>query len=125
MDSSSLSRFFEPNFYYFRNGYWSENCPEAEKMEKHLVAKILDNPLDLDSHTRRILLNIHFEKEQELIGALQDLFIALGDKGEPIKRNLLERSKSVIATETFTALSDGLDKSMDFSVKKNIHSYLY
>lgn len=125
MSLPSLNRFFEPEFYYFRNEYWSESCPNVDKMERHLLARILENPMDLDSHVRRILLNIHFQRSEHLIGALQDFFIVLGEKGEPIKRNVLKRSELILPAEVLAPFNEGLMKNVDFSPVKNSYSYLY
>lgn len=125
MDLSPLSQFFEPEFYYFRNNYWSENCPDANKMEIFLLARILENPMELDAHVRRILLNIHFKREPQLIGALQDLFIALGEKGASLKQNLLRRSEEILPMETLALFDKVISEKADFLRSKSSHSCLY
>jgi tetratricopeptide (TPR) repeat protein len=56
----------------------------------YLGHRILENPADFRSHVQRILLLIDRGDEIDLQGALVDLYIALGDKGEGLKRRLLE-----------------------------------
>jgi tetratricopeptide (TPR) repeat protein len=56
----------------------------------YLGHRILENPSDFRSHVQRILLLIDRGDEPDLQGALVDLFIALGDKGEGLKRRLLD-----------------------------------
>ncbi len=125
MSSFPLNSFFEPAFYEFRNEYWSENCLDVDKMERHLLAKIIGNPMDLDSHVRRILLNIEFSRPDELIGALQDFYIVLGEKGETIKHYLLKYSEPVLSEEVLMPFRMGIARNMDFLPIKSPHSYLY
>lgn len=56
----------------------------------YLGHRILENPSDFRSHVQRILLLTDRGDEIDLQGALVDLYIALGDKGEGLKRRLLE-----------------------------------
>lgn len=56
----------------------------------YLGHRILENPSDFRSHVQRILLLNDRGDEVDLQGALVDLYIALGDKGEGLKRRLLE-----------------------------------
>lgn len=55
----------------------------------HLEHCILDNPSGLRSHVRRIFLLMDHGNSTDLPGALVDLLIALGDKGQALKRHLL------------------------------------
>lgn len=56
----------------------------------YLGHRILENPADFRSHVQRILLLNDKGDEIDLQGALVDLYIALGDKGEGLKLRLLE-----------------------------------
>ncbi len=125
MSLSSLYRFFEPAFYDFHHNYWLDDCPDMDKMERYFLAKIISNPLDLDSHVRRVLLNIQLARQEQLIGALQDIFIVLGKKGKPIKRLLLSESENILTTDVLAPFYDGLDTIIDFSSVKTSYSYIY
>lgn len=120
-----LSDFFEPVFCRFDDGYWLNECPDAGKLEHYLISKIRRNHKDLDSHVRRILLNIKFKRESQLIGALQDLCFALGNKGKPIKNNLLECSKELLPSEKLECFRVAIDEYEKFSPFETPHSYLH
>ncbi len=125
MSLSSLYRFFEPAFYDTNHNYWLDDCPDMDKMERYFLAKIISNPLDLDSHVRRILLNIQLNRQEQLIGALQDIFIILEEKGEPIKRLLLSQSENILTADVLAPFYEGINEIMDFSLEKTPYSYIY
>lgn len=50
--------------------------------------RIRDNPGDLRSHTRRILLLIERAEASALYGAMADLYIVLGSHGQALKKRL-------------------------------------
>lgn len=79
---------------------------------------------DLNQHTRRVLLNIQFNRKQQLVGALQDLFIATGAAAVPIKKNLLNRSKVLLNNEELTNFGLNIEHIGSFKGNKSQHSYL-
>lgn len=123
--SQLLSHFFEPVFYRFDDGYWSEDCPDADRLEHYLITKIRNDNKDLDSHVQRILLNIEFQRKPQLIGALQDLYLSLGRQGEPIKNNLLNRSQALLSSESLDNFRVATGQEADYTPIKIPHSYLY
>ncbi len=56
----------------------------------YLGHRILQRPGDIKSHVQCILLLIQHADGALLYGALVDLFIALGDKGQALKQRMLE-----------------------------------
>ena len=74
----------------------------------YLGHRILENPYDLRSHVQRILLLIDRGDETDLQGALVDLFIALDDKGEGLRRRLLELASSRLPRTTAVFLKQRL-----------------
>lgn len=119
-----LSDFFEPIFYQFGDGYWSEGCPDADKLEHYLISKIRQNHQDLDSHVRRILLNIEFQRKPQLLGALQDLYLVLGRRGESIENDLLDRSRSLLSPENWEHFRSATEENQTYIPLEIPHSYL-
>lgn len=125
MTSNPYSNFFEPVFYRFDDGFWPKNCSNVDELEQYLVIKIRSNLLDLDRHVQRILLNIHCRRKPQLMGALQDLFIALGMMGAPIKKNMLKRSEAILSSDELAIFYQGIQERLDFRENKSSYSYLY
>lgn len=125
MSPLPLNDFFEPIFYRFEDGYWSGNCPDVDKMEDYLVTRIRRNQRDLDSHVRRILLNIEFYRKPQLIGALQDLYLAFDKQSEPIKYNLLNRSQAVLSSDGLLPFRQVTGQKKNYVPIKSDYSYLY
>lgn len=123
--SQLLNDFFEPVFYRYDDGYWSDDCPDADRLEHYLIKKIRHDNKDLDSHVRRILLNIEFQRKPQLVGALQDLYLALGKLGEPIKNNLLNRSQTLLSSESLESFRVSTTQQTDYAPIKTPYSYLY
>jgi tetratricopeptide (TPR) repeat protein len=60
-----------------------------------------EQPDNLLNHVRRIFTHLKYKQSEQLYGAMVDLFIALGDKGERLRFNLLQKSKKVISQEHY------------------------
>lgn len=56
-------------------------------------------PLDLRAHAQRLFLLLDSNMGGLLAGAIQDLFIALGEKGTELRKQMLELVKSSLATK--------------------------
>ena len=63
---------------------------------KFLAHHVRRYPLDLRAQVQRILIN---QDQETLPGALQDLFIALGESGRPLRGLMLERVKHKLSDE--------------------------
>ncbi len=70
-----------------------------EAMRSYLAQKVAAAPTDLLAHTRRILLAQRCNDRQEALGALVDLFIATGAKGQGLRQRLLDACGPVLADE--------------------------
>ncbi len=121
-----LSYYFEPAFFEFTDGYWVDACNNVDCLEQNLISDICADRDNLDLHVRRILLNIRFKRRQQLYGSLQDLFLALGVKGVPIKRNLLEKSRDFLGNKLYAQLKQSIDENTPCHkvCRKSYHSYL-
>ncbi len=59
-----------------------------EQALSYLARQITHEPSDLRSHVQRIYLHIHLSDEAGVTGALLDLYIALGEKGQPLRTRM-------------------------------------
>ncbi len=65
----------------------------------HLAHRSAQEPRNLLHHVRRVYLHIALKEPNELYGALLDLYLALGDKGERLRLRLLAKAKSLLPQE--------------------------
>lgn len=72
---------------------------------RYLSQHIKRYPLDLRAQVQRILIN---QDQIQLAGTLQDLFIALKDKGLKLRQELFEYSKAQLSVEDQRYFSDWL-----------------
>jgi hypothetical protein len=73
---------------------------ECDAVLQNLAYRILQQPADIRSHVRRILLLVRKRNTDQLMGAFADLFIVLQNKGGPLKNTLLEYAKPVFNRTT-------------------------
>lgn len=57
-------------------------------MIEHLAYTVARTPTDLTAHTRRVVLCLSQPDPLPLFGSLADLFIALGERGAPLRQRL-------------------------------------
>ncbi len=77
-----------------------------EAMRIYLARKVAAVPTDLLAHTRRILLARRCNDREETLGALVDLFIATGPKGQGLRQRLLDACGAVLSTKHRLMLTD-------------------
>lgn len=75
----------------------------------YLGHRIVHYPHELRSHVQRILLLIRKQDGAALYGALIDLFIALGNKGLALKRDLLALATPLLTPASLASLQDKLE----------------
>jgi hypothetical protein len=76
----------------------------------HCIAR---NPRDLRAHARRIAVHHARGEDQDLAGAVIDLFIVLADKGASLKRLLLTRHADELQrTGCYPALAQAQDGAL-------------
>lgn len=71
------------------------DCPadtEVQEAWRHFTVQVARDPLDLEAHTRRVLLASRPPLTDRAFGALVDLFMALGGRGRGLRRQLLEQA---------------------------------
>jgi hypothetical protein len=78
---------------------------ECDAVLQNLAYRILQQPADIRSHVRRILLLVRKRNTDQLLGAFADLFIVLQNKGGPLKNMLLEYAKPVFNRTTYFIFS--------------------
>lgn len=77
-----------------------------EAMRIYLARKVAAAPADLLAHTRRILLARRCNDREEALGALVDLFIATGAKGQGLRQRLLDTCGPILSTKHRLMLAD-------------------
>jgi hypothetical protein len=83
----------DPMFVFARAGRL--DCPSSTDVQdawRHFSIQIARDPLDIEAHTRRVLLASRPPLTDRAFGALVDLFLALGDHGRGLRRQLLEQA---------------------------------
>lgn len=93
----------------------------------YLGHRILENPNDLRSHVQRILLLTDGDDESALQGALIDLFIALGERGDALKARMLTHAAPRLSRTAVLFFERNLDigfKSWETSVARVRESLL-
>ncbi|WP_295388592.1 hypothetical protein [uncultured Thiodictyon sp.] len=65
-------------------------------MIEHLAYSVARTPADLTAHTRRVLLCLNQADPAALFGSLADLFIALGQRGEALRRRLFDLARPLL-----------------------------
>ena len=86
--------------------------PPDQAMLDLLSYSVARSPGDLISHTRRILLSKARGDADQTFGALVDLFIAVGPKGQSLRRNMLQRCLDVITAEQQAWLQQHIEQGL-------------
>jgi hypothetical protein len=82
---------------------------EVQDYLAHLIARY---PGDLRSHVQRINFHVARREPERTYGALLDLFIALGAKGESLRRRMLQTAHPILIEETFEIFSVNLERGI-------------
>lgn len=83
----------DPLFVFTRAGRL--DCPnglEVQDAWRYFSMQVARDPLDIEAHTRRVLLASRPPLTDRAFGALVDLFLVLGDRGRGLRRQLLEQA---------------------------------
>lgn len=100
-----LTKEEEPHFLLNSNCRLSLALPVPERrLLNHLNYQIKQSPHTLIHHVRKIIFCQQHDIRRELFPALRDLFLILGNKGQPLKVRLLKRSKSMLSPSEFNTL---------------------
>jgi len=79
-------------------------------MEEHLAHAVAADPANLLCHTQRVFFFYGNMDGDGLYSALVDLFIALDNKGAPLRRRLLKGSREQLSPRHFRILSGWLEQ---------------
>ena len=82
------------------------------KYPDHLEKRLRRNPRDLLSHVQRILLHRAQKKPDQTYGALLDLFLVLGSRGQALRKNILKRCRKLLAEKHYRFLKDHLETGL-------------
>lgn len=105
-----ISKEEEPHFLLNSNYRLSLALPVPERrLLNHLNYQIKQSPNTLIHHVRKIIFCQQHDIRRELFPALRDLFLILGNKGQPLKVRLLKRSKPMLSPSEFDSLRNAIN----------------
>lgn len=111
--SAELDRcnFKEEAHFTFSNSHWlqADTNISDEMFERYVSYAIRHHNHDLTNHVRKILFLQKTNKPTLLRDAIDDLFVALGDNGLSLKKNLLKSSKTLINTKDYHFLIERIN----------------
>lgn len=85
---------------------------DAREQWRHLGARVARDPLDLESHTRRVLLASRAPFTEFAFGALLDLFLVLGPRGRALRARLLASAEGWLEADEAHFLRQALDAGL-------------
>ncbi len=95
---------------------------EPRLWANHLAYRSAREPENLLNHVRRVYLHLELRQADELYGAMLDLFLVLGDKGEPLRTGLLKKAKTILSEEVYELfvkhLKHGLRKNRPYPISQ-------
>ncbi len=84
----------------------------GNKATRYLARTVARTPANLVAQIQRVNIYLGQRDAEGIYGALLDLFIALGDKGVPVRRRMLRRARPLLTEEQFQALALHLDNGI-------------
>jgi hypothetical protein len=85
---------------------------DAREQWRHLGARIARDPLDLEAHTRRVLLASRAPLTEFAFGALLDLYLVLGPRGRALRSRLLATAEGWLESDEAHYLRQALDAGL-------------
>jgi hypothetical protein len=85
---------------------------DAREQWRHLGARVSRDPLDLESHTRRVLLACRAPLTDFAFGALLDLFLVLGPRGQALRSRLLVTAEGWLEADEAHFLRQALEAGL-------------
>lgn len=117
-DAQLMVGSLDPVFVFPRAGRL--DCPATVDVNdawRHFSTQVARDPLDIEAHARRVLLASRPPMTDRVFGALVDLFLALGDRGRSLRRQLLEQAMPWLDPEDAHLLRVNLDSGLDRSAR--------
>lgn len=109
----SIQGAIDPVFAYVRAGRL--DCPpgvDPLAAWRHLSGQVARDALDVEAHVRRVLLACQPPLTERAFGALVDLFLALGDRGRGLRRQLLDQAEPWLDPQDAHLLRVHLDSGL-------------
>ena len=91
------------------------DCPPTVDVQdawRYFTAQVARDPLDVEAHARRVLLASRPPLTDRVFGALVDLFLALGDRGRGLRRQLLDQAMPWLDPDDAHFLRQHLDSGL-------------
>ncbi len=74
---------------------------DADQWAAHLAHISAREPGNLINHVRRIYLCLLRKQQNALYGAMLDLYLVLGDKGEQLRQQLLHKARELLSQQEY------------------------
>ncbi len=102
----------DPCFFSIKD--YQQPLPEGlhETLLNHLAHRIQRKPADLTAHIQRLKIYHQCDDREGQYGALLDLFIALGDKGKPLRLRMLRGISNRLTTSQLSLFKTGMVKEI-------------
>ncbi|MES9856395.1 MAG: hypothetical protein ABW166_07315 [Sedimenticola sp.] len=69
------------------------------RLISYFAHQIARRPTDLLSHTRRVLFHVSLNDQEGVYGALLDLYLVLGSKGENLRERMLDKASEYLSED--------------------------
>jgi hypothetical protein len=79
---------------------------------RYVTALVARDPLDLEAHSRRVVMACQPEFRERLFGAMLDLFLALGGHGRGLRTALLHKARAHLALDELRFLEQHLEAGL-------------
>jgi len=100
----------DPAFVFSASGDLRPTEPcDPHQVWRSLTSQVARDPLNVESHTRRVLLAIENTWSLRLTSAMVDLFLALGTHGKDLRTELLVLAKPQLQDELISYFQSRLD----------------
>jgi hypothetical protein len=86
---------------------------DAQDAWRFLSSAVARDPLDVESHVRRVTLAVRERNGVQAFTALIDLFLALGPKGRTLRAVMLQSARDCLSTEDADYFEQALDRGLE------------
>jgi hypothetical protein len=92
-------------------GLWLDTQHWSNEASDFYTSRSARTPENLLNHVQRIFHHIRLKNTEDTYGALLDLFIALKNRGRPLRERMLNYARPVLQVDRFNHLQQLLDKN--------------
>lgn len=102
---------------FFSTKDYQQSLPDdlRDTLLNHLAHRIQRRPADLTAHIQRLKIYHQCDDREGQYGALLDLFIALGDKGKPLRLRMLRGVSNRLTESQLNLFKAGMEKKISLT----------